>query len=167
MPVELAGNRVTVKSSSTMISYRSPDLTQHPPRSPRIRLGGFVHLPRLLDKARAQTTGKLGDYVFPCPLDKRFFGFTGIDPESFLAEVKQGRSDTAMLAWVEGVMKPLRLPHEVEAWSRWLEHLAPGDADRHAGFAETLRAIAPGRADIRTSFDRLDLDDYVSFGGVA
>ena len=40
-----------------MISYSTPDLTQHPPRSPRVRLGGFVHLPRLLDKARAYAAG--------------------------------------------------------------------------------------------------------------
>ena len=40
-----------------MINYHTPDLTQHPPRSPRVRLGGFVHLPRLLDKARAFAAG--------------------------------------------------------------------------------------------------------------
>ena len=27
-----------------MITYSTPDLTQHPPRSPRVRLGGYVHL---------------------------------------------------------------------------------------------------------------------------
>jgi len=27
------------------------------------------------------------------------------------------------------------------------------------------RQAAPGRDDLRTNFDRLDLDDYVSFGG--
>ncbi|MFO1451197.1 MAG: DUF5069 domain-containing protein [Opitutaceae bacterium] len=150
-----------------MISYRTPDLTQHPPRSPRVRLGGFVHLPRLLDKCRAHALGRLGDYVFPCPLDKRLFAFTGIDPEAFLAEVKLGRSDTEMLAFVERSMTPVRLPHEIEAWSHWLEHLAPGDAGRHAMFADSLREIAPARSDIRTSFDRLELDDYVTFGGAA
>ena len=31
----------------------APDLTQRPPRSPRVRLGGFVILPRMLDKGRA------------------------------------------------------------------------------------------------------------------
>jgi len=63
-----------------MITYSAPDLTQHPPRSPRVRLGGYVHLARLLDKARAFAAGKPGEYVYPCPLDQRFFAFTGIDP---------------------------------------------------------------------------------------
>lgn len=150
-----------------MISYSPPDLTQHPPRSPRVRLGGFVHLPRLLDKARAFAAGKNGEYNYNCPLDKRFFGFVGIDPEAFLAAVKAGKGDVAMLAWVTENTKPARAPWEIEAWSRWLEALGPGDANRHAGFAESIGELAPGREDIRTNFDRLELDDYVSFGGKA
>jgi len=148
-----------------MQNFSSPDLTQHPPRSARVRLGGFVHLSRLLDKCRALNGGKLGEYIYPCPLDKRFFAFVGITPEAFVAEVKTGRGDAEMLAWVMAQMTPARLPHEIVAWSHWLENLGPGDAQRHAGFAETLQEIAPGRDDIRTNFDRLDLDDYVSFGG--
>jgi len=34
------------------------DLTQRPPRSMRSRLGGFVLLPRILDKGRATLAGK-------------------------------------------------------------------------------------------------------------
>jgi len=147
------------------ISYSAPDLTQHPPRSARVRLAGFVHLCRLLDKCRAHAHGKLGEYVFPCPLDKRFFSYTGIDAQAFLDAVKAGRNDTEMAVWVNEHMKPLRLPHEIEAWSRWLENLAPGDRQRHLGFSEGIEKLAPGRDDIRTTFDRLDLDDYVSFGG--
>lgn len=150
-----------------MISYSSPDLTQHPPRSPRVRLGGFVHLPRLLDKARAFAAGKNGEYNYNCPLDKRFFGFVGIDPEAFLAAVKAGKGDVEMLAWVNEHARNQRLAWEIEAWSRWLENLGPGDAKRHAGFAEDIGELAPGRDDIRANFDRLELDDYISFGGEA
>ena len=148
-----------------MINYSAPDLSQHPPRSPRVRLGGFVHLPRLLDKARAQAIGRLGEYVFPCPLDKRFFAFTGIEADALLTEIKAGRTDTEMLAWIMARLTPARNPWEIEAWSRWLENLAPGDAARHTQFAEALQNLAPGRDDLRTTFDRLDLDDYASFGG--
>lgn len=150
-----------------MITYSSPDLTQHPPRSPRTRLGGFVHLPRLLDKARAFAAGRIGEYVYPCPLDKRFFSFVGIDPDAFLAAVKSGKGDTAMLAWVTENTRPARPVWEIEAWSHWLEALGPGDVKRHAGFAEDIGELAPGREDIRTNFDRLELDDYISFGGKA
>lgn len=150
-----------------MISFQSPDLTQHPPRSPRVRLGGFVHLPRLLDKARAHAAGKLGDYHWNCPLDQRWAGFTGVSLPALLAEVQQGRTDAEMLAWVTAHLNPTRQPWEIAAFSQWLEHLAPGDAGRHATFAEDIKTKAPGRDDIRTMFDRLDMDDYVSFGGRA
>ena len=148
-----------------MITYSVPDLTQHPPRSPRVRLGGYVHLARLLDKARAFAAGKHGEYVYPCPLDQRFFAFTGVDPAALLTAVKTAKNDTEMLAWVNEHTKPARAGWEIEAWSRWLEALSPGDAKRHGGYAEDLARLAPGRDDLRTNFDRLDLDDYVSFGG--
>lgn len=148
-----------------MIDYHAPNLTQHPPRSPRVRLGGFVHLPRLLDKARASAAGQAGDYVYACPLDGRFFSFTGIDPDAFLGAVREGRSDTGMLAWVLEQGRPPRAPHEIAAWSHWLDGLAVGDVRRHRTFADEIERLAPERADIITYFERLDLDDYVSFGG--
>lgn len=148
-----------------MISYRSPDFTLHPPRSPRVRLGGFVHLPRLLDKARAHLAGRLGEYTWNCPLDQRFTAFTGLDIEALLAEAKTGKCDAEILQWVMAHLRPARQAWEILAWSQWMESLAPGDVSRHQVFAEHIAKLAPGRDDIRTYFDRLDLDDYVSFGG--
>ena len=43
------------------------DLTQHPPRSPRVRLGGLVILPRMIDKARATKAGKMANIRTPAP----------------------------------------------------------------------------------------------------
>jgi Domain of unknown function (DUF5069) len=150
-----------------MTNYSAPDFTQHPPRSPRVKLGGFVHLPRLLDKARAAAAGTLHDYIFPCPLDARFFAFAGFTAEALLAEVKQGRSDTEMLAWVMSHLAPARQPWEISSWSDYLAQLSAGDVKRHQMFAETIQNLAPGREDVVTYFDRLDLDDYVSYSGKA
>ena len=148
-----------------MISFKAPDLTQHPPRSPRIRLGGYVALPRILDKARAHLAGKTGEYRWNNPLDQRLLTFTGIPAETFLAAVKAGRSDSAMLEWI--VSNTSRQAWEIAAWSHWLETLSPGDAKRHGIFQEEITRNCPTRDDIRTLFDRLDLDDYVTFGGAA
>jgi len=150
-----------------MNSLASPDLTQHPPRSPRVRLGGYVHLPRLLDKARAFAAGRNGEYNYNCPLDRRFFDFTGVDAAAFLAAVKAGKGDGEMLAWVTENARPARAPWEIAAWAHWLENRSPGDAPRHAAFAEDLAELWAGRDDVHTFFDRLDLDDFVSFGGRA
>ncbi len=148
-----------------MINLSAPDLTQHPPRSPRVKLGGLVHLPRLLDKARAHAAGKIGDYKWNCPLDQRLCTFLGLDIEALLTEVKKGRNDTEMLAWVMTSSAAKRTPWEIRAWSDWLANLAAGDVNRHALFSEEIRKNAPGREDIVTFFDRLDLDDFVSYGG--
>ncbi len=152
---------------SGMISFKAPDLTQHPPRSPRTRLGGYVHLPRLLDKARAHLAGKMGEYNWNCPLDQRFFAFAGVTADALLAAVKAGRSDAEMLEWLATNQQPARAAWEIAAWSQWLEGFAPGDATRHQTFADHIKAMGPKRDDIRTMFDRLELDDYVSFGGAA
>src|SRR3954469_18298460 len=117
-----------------MINYSNPDLTQHPPRSVRVRLGGYCHLPRLLDKARAFAAGKNAEYHYNCPLDRNFFDFTGLDHETFLAEVKKGRSDTEMLAYVRGLVK--RTSSEIYAWTAWLDQHGPGGAGGHEWMAE-------------------------------
>jgi hypothetical protein len=146
-----------------MINYSAPDLTLHPPRSLRVRVGGFAHLGRLLDKARATLAGKNAGYHFNCPIDRQFFEFTGIDHETMLAEIKTGKSDTEIVAWVRENTK--RLPSEIYAWSAWLEQYGPGGAGGHEWIAETVKANAGDRDDIRSFADLLDLDDYVSFGG--
>lgn len=145
----------------------APDLTRHPPRSAYVRLGGYVHLPRLIDKARAVAAGKAGEFHYNCPLDQRFFAFTGIDHEAFMAEIKAGKGDVELLAYVREHAKPRRQPFEIAAWSAWFERLAPSDPDTRAFFTEVHRKNAAKRDDIVTWFDWLDLDDYVTYGGKA
>ena len=148
-----------------MISYSSPDLTQHPPRSPRVRLGGYAVLPRIIDKARAHAAGKAGEYKFNNPMDKRLFTFAGIEADAFLAAAKSGLSDTEMLAWFNQNSAHKRADFEIDTWSNWIENLPQRDAVRHKITAALLEEKAPGREDIGTLFERLDLDDYLTFGG--
>jgi hypothetical protein len=145
------------------VNLSHPDLTQHPPRSPRVRLGGYTHLPRLLDKARATVAGKQGEYHYNCPLDRQFFDFTGIDHEALLAEVRQGKSDSEILAWVRSKTK--RQPAEIVVWSSWLDQHGPGGPEGHEWLAGVVKAAAKDRDDIRSFADLLDLDDYATFGG--
>jgi hypothetical protein len=139
------------------------DLTQRPPRSPRVKLGGYVLLPRMLDKGRATIAGKAGEYHYACPLDQRLLQFTGLDKESILDLLKAGKSDSEVLAWVRE--KAPKADWEIAAWSRWVTDRAPSDAEGHRYVAETAEKAASERDDIATYFDMLDLDDYVSFGG--
>ena len=53
------------------------------------------------------------------------------------------------------------------AWSDFAERRVPADMDSRGFFNELQEKAAPKREDIRTWFDLLDVDDYVSFGGKA
>jgi hypothetical protein len=146
-------------------TYRAPDLAKFPPRSPRTRLGGFVHLPRLIDKARAHLAGTNGAYHFDCPMDAHFWRFTGLKPRAFLQQVKAGKGDGELLDYVLAHARPKRTPGDIAAWSTWFENRAPGAVDGREFFNEVHRKNAPKREDIGTWFDWLELDDFVAFGG--
>lgn len=143
------------------------DLTKRPPRSPRVRLGGFVILPRMIDKCRATLAGTNGEYCFNCPMDQGLLGFIGADANDFKIAVAQGKGDGELLDWLLEHARLPRRPAEVEAWSVWQESRAPGAVQNREFFHKTHVTIAPHRTDIATWFELLDLDDYVSFGGKA
>ncbi|MDB6093773.1 MAG: hypothetical protein JWM32_1335 [Verrucomicrobia bacterium] len=147
------------------INFNAPDLNRHPPRSPRTRLGGYAHLPRLLDKARAVAAGKGGDYHYNCPFDKKFFDYTGIDHEAFMAEVKTGKSDSEILAYVQTKAQPKRDPSEIAGWSQWMEQWTVSSPETRAFFNDVHKKNAAQREDIATWFDWIELDDFVTFGG--
>ena len=147
----------------------SVDLTQRAPRSPHSKLGGFVSLPRIIDKARAANAGKLGDYKWDnSGLNKHFFTFTGIDPSAFKAEVAKGGGDWDILQWVQTNSKPQRQAWEIKAWSDYhVNRIVDSDYETVEKFAQYMKATHPDREDIKTRYEFLDLDDYVSFGGKA
>lgn len=149
------------------MASNNSDLTKHPPRSPRVRLGGYVILPRMLDKGRATLAGKNGDYHYACPLDQRFLDFTGVDPEALKKELAANKGDGEILEWIQVNAKHKRSDSEILAWSAWQEQRAPSDADSREYFNGLHKQAAPNREDIATWFDLLDVDDYVSFGGKA
>lgn len=144
---------------------KAPDLTKQPPRSPRVRVGGYVILARMLDKGRAVIAGKNGEYKYACPLDQRFLEFAGIEPEALKQQLAAGKADGDILEWIQtnSTAKPGQA--EIAAWSSLQEQRVPTDPDSRQFFNEIHTQVAPKRADIATWFDLLDLDDYVSFGG--
>jgi len=143
------------------------DLTQYPPRSPRVRLGGFVILPRMLDKGRAMLAGKNGDYHYNCPLDQRFVKFVQIDPTALSEQLATGKGDGEILQWIMETSKSKPSPAEIEVWSAFAEKRVATDVEARAYFNQLHTECGPKRDDIATWFDLLDLDDYVSYGGKA
>jgi hypothetical protein len=134
----------------------------------RARLGGFVLLPRILDKGRAKLAGKNGEYNFNSPGDQHLVRFLGLDLETLAKELAAGKGDGEILEWVLANAKTPRAPWEIEAWCAYMERRGPdSDAETLEFFAESVGRHTKTREDIKTWFDVTDLDDYVSFGGKA
>lgn len=150
-----------------MASNHTPDLAQQAPRSPRVRLGGYAILPRMLDKGRATIAGKNGEYHYACPMDQRLLDFLGLDPEALKKELAAGHGDGEILEWIQKNAKRHPTDSEIAAWSAQAEQRVPSDVESREYFHDIHRKAAPKREDIATWFDLLDVDDYVSFGGKA
>jgi hypothetical protein len=149
------------------MAVQAPDLSKQPPRSARVRLGGYALLPRMLDKGRAAIVGKNGEYHFACPLDQRFLEFVGIDKNAVKKQLAAGKGDGEILDWINANAKHKHSATEIEAWSAWQEKRAPDNTEGREFFNELHKKVAPKREDISTWADLLDLDDFVSFGGKA
>lgn len=147
------------------MAINAPDLTQRPPRSPRVRLGGYVILPRILDKGRATLARKNGEYVFNCPLDQRFFKFAGIDATALKNQIAVGKGDGEILNWINGTSKTKPSPWEIEVWSAHQERRVTSALDTREFFQKLHKRAGHKREDVATWFDLLDLDDHITFGG--
>jgi uncharacterized protein DUF5069 len=144
------------------------DLTRRPPRSTRVRLGGFVILARMLDKGRATLAKRNGEYNYNSPTDQHLVRFLGFDPEALLQELAAGKGDGEILQWASANAKTPRTPWEIQTWSAYFDNRGPdSDAETLSGFAQYVGQHSTSREDIKTWFDALDLDDFVSFGGKA
>ena len=141
------------------------DLTKRPPRSPRVRLGGYVILPRMLDKGRATVAGLNGEYHYACPMDQHFINYTGIDPEKLKEQLAAGLGDSAILAWIDENAADKREPWEIAQWSAYHVARVPTDTDTREYFNGLHKEASELCEDVATWFDVLDLDDYVCFGG--
>jgi hypothetical protein len=124
----------------------------------RVKLGGYVHLARMLDKCRAALAGTQGEYIYPCPMDERLLEFVGITSEQFTAAVQANPSDEEVVAWFQRTARPYP-PTELEEWNRRLLARGPSSPESAARFKNTLEAIDPSRTDITSWTDLLDLEE--------
>ncbi len=135
-----------------------------PVRSPRATLGGYVLLPRLIDKVRLDAQGRLPpDYqaklLKPGPtLDGRLLTFTGLDAEQLRTAVLAARNDDEVLAWVQAHARA-HSELEKEEWARQIEAYRP-DATV-AGYRKHNYPHLAEKLDLSriSVFDLIDLDE--------
>ncbi len=148
-----------------MPEINAPDLTKRPPRSPRVRLGGYAILPRMLDKGRATVAGRNGEFHYNCPLDQHFVNFAGINPDAMKEQLAAGKSDAEILAWVQATSTAKPSAVQIAAWSAFQDQRGATDLESRQSFNDYHAKLAPHREDVATWFDVLDIDDFVTFGG--
>jgi hypothetical protein len=140
------------------------DLTKEAPRSPRIRIGGYVILGRTIDKCRALVAGNIGEYHFDCPLDNMLFGFKEVNGPDFKAQIENGASDQQMAEWLDanGASKS---PEEIKRWSDETEARNPyHNPEQRDWFVEQTKPLGLDPAKT-TLFDWLEVDDKASHSG--
>ena len=129
-------------------------------RSPYDRLGGYVHLPRLIDKARLHRQGLLNGYNYKTVgFDKHLLAFLKLDPEAFEEAANRLEDDPAILEWVlqNGVTHS---PEAVDEWNQAMIARYPDTPEKRARFTHFLNeAGGEGRQDVRTYFDLIEFDE--------
>ena len=130
------------------------------PRSPYEKLGGYVHLPRLIDKARLHRKGLLDGYNYKTVgFDKHFLAFLKLDGNASEEIANRLEEDDAILEWVQ--KNGARHSAEaVEQWNQAMISRHPDTAAKKARFLHFLKeAGGEGRKDIRTYFDLIEFDE--------
>jgi len=134
------------------------DLTKGAPRSPYDELGGITFLPRSIDKMRAYINGTHGAYNAKTGVSRFTFELFGVTADEFEQIVRDNPTD-------EGVLNALMArkhlgQQEIEEYNRRLVNRGPTDeADWERHYKMLADAGYGDRRDIRTTYDRLDLDD--------
>lgn len=136
----------------------APDLRTGFPRSPNASLGGYVLLPRIIDKCRATLAGTNGEYNYNCPLDRRFFDFAVVDADAFRAEVAQGKTDEELLDWIKPNSAG-KSDAEIGAWTYQTRWARPEDPQHKAYFEQLRTQVVPNRYDVETWFQLLDAEE--------
>jgi hypothetical protein len=135
-----------------------------PLRSPRQTLGGYVFLPRLIDKVRLHAQGKLPlEYIgnllkAGLTLDGRFLTFTALDTEDLRRAILAAKTDEEVLAWVESHAKP-HTKTEKQQWIAEIEVYRPSAEWaqwRREAYKEVAAKIDPATLSI---FDLIDVDE--------
>ncbi|MGI8481965.1 MAG: DUF5069 domain-containing protein [Chthoniobacterales bacterium] len=130
------------------------------PRSPYDRLAGYVHLPRLIDKARLHRKGLLNGYNYKTlGFDKHLLAFLKVNSEAFEEAANRFDNDATILKWVvENGAK-----HSTDAIEQWNQRMItrqPDTAVKKARFLHFLKeAGGDGRRDIQTYLDLIEFDE--------
>ncbi len=137
--------------------YGPMDLTQTFPRSPKDKMSGLVHLPRMIDKAHASKKNTLGEYIFPCPLDQIILDFLEVDADEWVRQV-DSQNEEQLNRWVLNKCRSHQ-PDTIENVNKQILERQPDNEERWKRFYELRDNIDSSRKDITTWVDLIDLEE--------
>jgi hypothetical protein len=139
-------------------------------RSPREKLGGYVLLPRLIDKVRLYAQGILPEEYHQNllslnkkPFDGRFLFFTGIDRDPFRQVILSSLDDHSVLQWVE----QHAIKHTLQEKEQWAASLVQSFFEPTPEMISYLTRVYPklteffdpNTLDSANPFDLIDYDE--------
>jgi len=134
------------------------DLRKSFPRSMRVKMEGYVHLARMIDKCRAVLAGTEGEYIYPCPMDERLMKFAGITDKAFTTTVKANPSDEAVAKWFTQKANA-HPPAELDTWNQMMLTRGPSTAKKQKYFNKLRDAVDASRTDLTAWSDLQDLEE--------
>lgn len=139
------------------------DLTRQPPRRPtNLSIARIVGVARMTDKARAHNAETIGEYIYgeSSGLDQRVLTFLGISADAY-AEAADEHDDAALGQWV--LETSGKTETEITEFNDTAISQVPDTEGHKQRLKDRLARFAPGRTDITTVLQSMELDDWGSF----
>jgi len=134
------------------------DLRKGFPRSMRVKMQGYVHLARMIDKCRAVLAGTEGEYIYPCPMDERLMEFACVTPDQFTTAVKSNQADEGVAEWFLKTAKA-HSTAELNVWNEMMLNRGPSTPKKQDYFNKLRDAVDPSRTDLTAWSDLQDLEE--------
>jgi hypothetical protein len=133
------------------------NLVESIPRSPKIMMRDLIMVPRMIDKARAYNLNTLGEYIFPCPLDKIMLEFLGSNQREFSYQT-QNLNDKEMGSWIEEKCLH-RSKGDKDRINKKLLDRKPDTKESLSRFKEIQNKLNPIAKNVTTWIDLIDLEE--------
>jgi rhodanese-related sulfurtransferase len=132
-----------------------------PPRSPHEKLGGLVHLARMVDKARLFPAGKLPGYNYlTTGYDKTLLEFLCLEATVFEQIVNKHPTDEGVLNTLKERLGPAwPSDHAILDFNLKVSNRRPDSPDKLAIFEQRRLACPPTKRKVETYFDLIDLEE--------
>lgn len=120
-------------------------------------MADLVHIPRMIDKARAARQNSLGEYIYPCPMDKMMLEFLKVNSETF-QEKACNDTEKNLSNWITLQCQD-RSSGDKDAINNKILKAQPDNPEKREFFNEILNEVDPTRKDITTWVELIDLEE--------